>query len=44
MLPPMFPRVGLMFADFSETDKRTLDRLLRRLAHNLDRLGESSQT
>ncbi len=39
MLPPMFPRVDAMFADFSETDKRHLSRLLRKLAHNLDQLG-----
>lgn len=40
MLPPMFPRVGAMFADFNGTDKRQLSRLLRKLAQNLDRLGE----
>ncbi len=42
MLPPMFPRVGLMFAGFSDTNKRNLDRLLRRLAQNLDQLSEST--
>src|SRR3546814_2962470 len=31
MLPPMFPRVATMFAGFSDTDKRHLDRLLRKL-------------
>ncbi|HWU76587.1 MAG TPA: MarR family transcriptional regulator [Rhodanobacter sp.] len=41
MLPPMFPRIDAMFADFSDTDKRQLDRLLRKLAHNLDVLGEA---
>lgn len=39
MLPPMFPRVGAMFAGFSEHDKRQLDRLLRKLAHNLDQMA-----
>ncbi|AGG89480.1 MarR family transcriptional regulator [Rhodanobacter denitrificans] len=41
MLPPMFPRVATMFAGFSDTDKRHFDRLLRKLAGNLDQLGES---
>ena len=41
MLPPMFPRVATMFTGFSDTDKRHLDRLLRKLAGNLDQLGES---
>ena len=40
MLPPMFPQLGAMFAGFSDSDKRQLDRLLRKLAGNLDRLGE----
>src|SRR5574337_289273 len=40
MLPPMFPQVGTMFAGFSNADKRQLDRLLRKLAGNLDQLGE----
>lgn len=39
MLPPMFPRMGVMFSGFGDTDKRHLDRLLRKLAHNLDRLA-----
>ena len=38
MLPPLFPRVAAMFADFSQTDKRQLDRLLRKLASNIDRM------
>jgi MarR family transcriptional repressor of emrRAB len=38
ILPPMFPRLGAMFAGFGETDKRHLGRLLRKLAHNLDQL------
>ncbi|MEY2115497.1 MarR family winged helix-turn-helix transcriptional regulator [Rhodanobacter sp. FW106-PBR-R2A-1-13] len=41
MLPPMFPRIAIMFAGFSDTDKRHLDRLLRKLAGNLGQLGES---
>ncbi|MHB1059386.1 MAG: MarR family winged helix-turn-helix transcriptional regulator [Rhodanobacter sp.] len=41
MLPPMFPRVATMFAAFSDTDKRHLDRLLRKLAGNLDLLSEN---
>lgn len=39
LLPPLFPRVEAMFADFSTTERRQLDRLLRKLAGNLDRLG-----
>ncbi|EIM01290.1 MarR family transcriptional regulator [Rhodanobacter thiooxydans] len=41
MLPPIFPRVATMFTGFSDTDKRHLDRLLRKLAGNLDQLDES---
>jgi MarR family transcriptional repressor of emrRAB len=41
MLPPMFPRVATMFAGFSDADKRYLDRLLRKLAGNLDLLSEN---
>ncbi len=40
MLPPMFPQISAMFASFSDTEKRQLDRLLRKLASNLDRLSE----
>jgi len=36
MVPPLFPRLDAMFNDFSDTDKRNLSRLLRKLAHNLD--------
>jgi MarR family transcriptional repressor of emrRAB len=36
MLPPLFPRLDAMFVGFSDTDKRTLSRLLRKLADNLD--------
>lgn len=42
MLPPMFPRIATMFADFSDGDKRNLNRLLRKLAHNLDQLSEAT--
>lgn len=40
MVPPMFPQVGAMFAGFNDTDKRHLDRLLRKLARNLDQLND----
>lgn len=40
-LPPTFPRVVTLFAEFSASDKRQLDRLLRKLARNLDRLSET---
>lgn len=40
MLPPMFPQVDTMFAGFSDTDMRQFDRLLRKLASNLDQLDE----
>lgn len=43
MLPPMFPRVATMFDGFSDNDKRSLSRLLRKLAHNLDQLSEAPQ-
>jgi MarR family transcriptional repressor of emrRAB len=38
MLPSLFPNLAVMFDGFSDHDKRTLDRLLRRLAGNLDQL------
>jgi MarR family transcriptional repressor of emrRAB len=40
VLPPLFPQVSAMFAGFSTTDKRQFERLLRKLAGNLDQLGE----
>jgi MarR family transcriptional repressor of emrRAB len=40
LLPPLFPRVSAAFAGFTETDKRTFSRLLRKLADNLDRMDE----
>lgn len=42
MLPPLYPQVDAMFAGFSGTDKRHLDRLLCKLARNLDQLDVSS--
>jgi MarR family transcriptional repressor of emrRAB len=38
ILPPLFPRVHTAFATFSAADKRNLDRLLRKLAINIDNL------
>ncbi|HEV7778613.1 MAG TPA: MarR family transcriptional regulator [Luteibacter sp.] len=38
LLPPLFPRVLEAFASFSDTDKRTFERLLRKLAANIDHL------
>lgn len=38
MLPSMFPRLKLVFAGFSDTDRRGLNRLLRKLAQNLSQL------
>ena len=40
LLPPLFPRVSAAFTGFSDTDKRSFSRLLRKLADNLDRLDE----
>lgn len=39
LLPPLFPKVRAAFANFSDTDKRSLSRLLRKLAANLDQVG-----
>ena len=39
LLPPLFPKVSAAFAGFSDTDKRSFSRLLRKLAANLDRVG-----
>lgn len=38
LLPPLFPRLEAMFTGFSATERRQFDRLLRKLAHNLDQL------
>lgn len=43
LLPPLFPRVTAAFGGFTDADKRSFSRLLRKLADNLDRLdGVSS--
>jgi MarR family transcriptional repressor of emrRAB len=42
MLPPMFPRIGAMFAGFNGTDKSELSRLLHKLADNLGHMSEST--
>jgi MarR family transcriptional repressor of emrRAB len=39
LLPPLFPKVSAAFAGFSDTDKRSFSRLLRKLAANLDQIG-----
>jgi MarR family transcriptional repressor of emrRAB len=39
----MFPRLDSVFADFSDIDKRHLNRLLRKLAHNLDQLRDATK-
>ncbi|MBB6189429.1 MarR family transcriptional regulator [Rhodanobacter sp. MP7CTX1] len=44
MLPPMFPRLGAMFANFTETDKHNLSRLLRKLAINLDQMDPDAES
>lgn len=41
LLPPLFPKVGAAFAGFSDADKRNFSRLLRKLAANLDQLGDA---
>ena len=40
ILPPLFPNVHGAFASLSATDKRTLDRLLRQVAVNIDSLTQ----
>lgn len=40
ILPPMFPRIATLFAGFSTSDKRQLDRLLHKLGDSLDRMSE----
>lgn len=39
LLPPLFPRVDAAFAGFSPSELRSLGRLLRKLAGNLDQLN-----
>jgi MarR family transcriptional repressor of emrRAB len=43
-LPPLFPRVSDAFAGFSDSDKRTMDRLLRRLVLNIDSMTATSES
>lgn len=40
ILPPLFPHVHGAFASLSATDKRTLDRLLRKVAVNIDSITQ----
>ncbi|HET6805605.1 MAG TPA: MarR family transcriptional regulator [Frateuria sp.] len=42
LLPPLFPRVSAAFTGFSDAEKRSFSRLLRKLADNLDHLDEAS--
>jgi MarR family transcriptional repressor of emrRAB len=42
MLPPMFPNMSDMFAGFSDNDKRRLGTLLRKLASNVDQMGQAA--
>ena len=44
MLPPMFPQLQEVFIGFSETEKRSFSRLLRKLAVNLDHLDVDGQS
>jgi MarR family transcriptional regulator, negative regulator of the multidrug operon emrRAB len=44
MLPPMFPQLEEVFVGFSDTEKRNLSRLLRKLAVNLDHLDADAQS
>jgi MarR family transcriptional repressor of emrRAB len=41
LLPTLFPPCAAAFAGFNDADKRNFSRLLRKLADNLDRLGEA---
>jgi MarR family transcriptional repressor of emrRAB len=43
MLPPMFPRMATMFDGFSQAERRNLDKLLRKLAHNIDSMATDAQ-
>jgi MarR family transcriptional repressor of emrRAB len=44
MVLPLFPRLEAMFSGFSDTDKKNLGRLLRKLAHNLDQATGHPET
>lgn len=41
LLPPMFPRVAVSFAGFTDAEKRSFGHLLRKLGDNLDQLEPS---
>ncbi|WP_338017284.1 MarR family winged helix-turn-helix transcriptional regulator [Dyella telluris] len=41
ILPPLFPNVHRAYATLTANDKRTLDRLLRQIAVNIDSLTQS---
>nr|WP_243049314.1 MarR family transcriptional regulator [Dyella sp. RRB7] len=43
ILPPLFPQVLGAFASLSASDKRTLDRLLRQIALNIDSLTHTDR-
>lgn len=42
MLPAMMPRLKLLFDGFSKIERSTLNRLLRKLAHNLSQLEHAA--
>lgn len=42
MLPTMFPRLKLLLEGFSNADRSHLNRLLRKLAHNLSQLEDAA--
>ncbi|WP_284322958.1 MarR family winged helix-turn-helix transcriptional regulator [Dyella acidisoli] len=42
MLPTMFPRLKCIFEGFSKADRSSLNRLLRKLAHNLSQLEHTA--
>jgi MarR family transcriptional repressor of emrRAB len=43
MLPTLFPRLGLFFAGFSRAELDSFDRLLRKLADNIDHMNADAQ-
>lgn len=43
VLPSMFPRISAAFANFTTTESRTLSRLLRKLALNLDQMDPDAR-
>lgn len=42
MLPTMLPRLKLLFDGFTNSERSTLNRLLRKLAHNLSQLEHAA--